>query len=117
MSRYIVWIEIDDDEVRGVRPVERDEDVADVAGRRQQDRAGLDAEALGAQPHLVDCLLAGDVHRRCPPGSRRNRRGHLQQQRRFADPRVAADQDYRSWHKSAAAHPVEFGDPGPPPRR
>ena len=36
----------------------------------------------------------------------------LEQQRRFADPRVAAEQDDASRHEAAAEHPVELGAAG-----
>lgn len=35
----------------------------------------------------------------------------LHQQRRFADTRIAADQDRRTAHKTAAGRPVELADP------
>jgi hypothetical protein len=62
--------------------------------------AGVQLQALRAQRHLLAGFLAGDVERRMPAGQLRQR---LQQQGRFADARIAADQHH-------AARP-----PGPPP--
>jgi hypothetical protein len=100
----MVWIE-------RVVPVERGDDVAHAAGGGQQHRALGDTKALGAQPNLIDRLLAGDVggtRRRClglPRGRRHCRRG-LEQQGRFADPRIPAHQDRRARDKPAAADAV-----------
>ena len=47
---------------------------------------------------------------RCP--ARAIRRGGLRQQRRFADAGIAADQQHRAAHKTAAGDAVEFGHPG-----
>src|SRR5690606_40945241 len=46
-----------------------------------------------------------------PPGEP-ERGERLQQQRRLADPRVAADQQHRAGHQPAAGYPVELGDAG-----
>ena len=42
-------------------------------------------------------------------------RGGLQQQRRFADARLAADQHERSGHDAAAEHAIELADAGRQP--
>src|SRR5229473_5871378 len=47
----------------------------------------------------------------------RNRRCCLEQQGRFADSRIAADQDRRAGYEPAAANPIELGDAGQPTRR
>jgi hypothetical protein len=41
----------------------------------------------------------------------------LQDQGRFPDPGIAAHQKRGTGNKPTAAHPVEFGDAGRPPRR
>ena len=64
---------------------------------------------LGAGADLLDRLLAGDVGAaRAAPG----RLGaDLQQQGRFADARIAGQQDRRAGHDAAAADPVELLEP------
>ena len=74
-----------------------------------------DAQALGTQPDLRRGFLAGKIHGAA--ASIGERGGHLQQQRRFADARLAADQQRRARHQSAAGHPVELGDAGEKARR
>ena len=54
-------------------------------------------------------FLAGDVQRR---QRRRHLRQRLQQQRRLADARIAADQHHRAFDQAAAEHAVEFADAG-----
>src|SRR6185437_15854495 len=63
---------------------------------------------------LVDRFLTGDVrsdYRRC------DRRSRLEQQGRFTDPRVAADEYRGAGHEAAAADAVEFSNTGLPARR
>ncbi len=67
------------------------------------------AEPLGAQPHLRHRLLAGDVDG-AVAGARQRRCG-LDQQRRFADAGIAAEQQHRAAHEAAAGDAVEFGMP------
>ncbi len=110
---------IDDDEVGRVGAVERSCDVADAGRGGKHHRSALDAEPLGPEPYLVERLFARDIGAaerpsRAPLGQRRR---DLQQQRRFADARVAAHEKRRAWHQSAAAHAVELGDAGEAPRQ
>ena len=69
--------------------------------------AGFSAEPARAQRDLLRRLLAGDVEHR-PAG--RQRRERLQQQRRLADARVAADQHHAALDQAAAEHAVELVD-------
>ena len=113
---------IDDHQTGRVIPVERGDDVAHAAGGGQQHRALGDPKALGAQPNLIDRLLAGDVggtRRRCLglPRRRCHRRRGLEQQGRFADPRISAHQNRRAGNKPAAADAIEFGNAGSPSGR
>ena len=55
-------------------------------------------------------LLRPRYRRRDGP-ARRQRGAGLDQQGRFADAGIAAEQDHRPWHEPAARDPVEFGDP------
>ena len=100
---------IDDDEVGRVCHVERGDDVAHAAGGGETDRAACDPEPLGAQPDLVDRLLAGYVGRRAAAACGERRRC-LQQQGRLADAGIAADQQRRADHQAAAADAVELED-------
>ena len=77
--------------------------------------SGAEAEPLGAQPHLRDRLLARDVDDALP--APRERRAGLHEQRRLADPGIAADQDHRAAHEAAAGDPVELGEAGGRARR
>ncbi len=83
-------------------------DVPDIDGGCQFDRGVGDAEAAGAQADLIDRLFAGDV-KHPAAGTGEAGRG-LQQQGRFADAGVAADQDDRGWDEAAAENAVQFGD-------
>ena len=106
---------VDHDKVGRAAVIEGGDDIADTARRGEPDRAIGDAEPVGAQPNLVDRLLAGDVSGSGPAGRERGRR--LQQDRRFADARIAADEDRRAGNQASAADPVEFGNPGQQARR
>ncbi len=66
------------------------------------------AQPLGAQAHLRDRFLARDIDRALTGA--RERGGGLQQQRRFADARIARHQQHRAAHETAAGDAVEFGD-------
>ena len=72
------------------------------------------AGALGAQPDLPGRLLAGDVEH---TGAGSGLGGHLQQQRRLPDARLAGQQHDRAGDESAAEYPVELVDTGRPGAR
>ncbi len=101
---------IDDDDSRACRGLERGRDVADVGGRGQLHRRVLEAQARGAHADLVHGLFARNI------GARRARLGErprdLEQQGRFADAGVAADEEGRAGHEAAAGDAVELGDAG-----
>ena len=82
-------------------------DVLDGSLRGELHRRVRQAQPLGAQPDLRHGLLAGDIDRAMT--GPRHQRGCLRQQRRLADAGIAADQQYRAAHKSAAGDAVEFG--------
>ena len=65
------------------------------------------SQPSGTQRHLCAGFLAADVEDVFFIGQIDQR---LQQQGRFADTRVAADQDDTARHQPAAQHPVEFTD-------
>ncbi len=106
---------IDHHEFGRVAGGERGGDVADLGRDREPDRGLRDAETFGAEPHLVDRLFARDIDGAV--AARRDAGGGLEQQRRFADARIAADQHGGTGHQSAAEHPVELGDAGREARR
>ena len=72
-------------------------------------------EPLGAQAHLRHRLLAGDIDDALAALRQRGR--GLDQQRRLADARIAADQQHRAAHEAAAGDAVELGDAGRDARR
>ena len=114
-SVHMVWIESMTTR-RGVLPSrQRRDDVLDRGLGRELDRRVGEAEPLGAQPHLRDGFLAGDVDG-AVAGARERRRG-LDQQRRFADAGIARHQQHRAAHEAAAGDAVEFGDAGGQARR
>ena len=63
---------------------------------------------------LLDCLFPGYIQAR---SGGTDPRGDLEQQRRFADARIATDQDRRAGDETAATDPVELRNAGDSPRR
>ena len=102
-------------EARRLALAQRRDDVLDRGFGRELDRRLGKAEPLGAQPHLRDRFLARDVDRAV--AGLRERGGGLDQQRRFADAGIAADQQHRAAHEAAAGDAVEFGHAGGQARR
>jgi len=86
---------------------QRRDDILDGGFGGKVDRRALQAEALGAQADLGDGLLAGNIDD-AVAGFRDHRR-RLDQQRRFADAGIAADENGRTLHEPASGHAVEFG--------
>src|SRR6516165_989567 len=72
------------------------------------------AEAPGAQPHLLDGLLARDVNGARRPGEAAEGGRHLEHEGRFADAGIAADEKGRALDQPAAHDAVELGDAAPP---
>ena len=70
---------------------------------------GVDRQALGAHRDLRAGFFAADVQDLLEA---RHARQRLQQQGRFADARIAADQHHAAGHQAAAQHAVEFLDAG-----
>jgi hypothetical protein len=85
------------------------QDAFEVDLGQQLERGGVEVQPARAQRDLLARFLAADVERR---RARRQVRQRLQQQRRFADARVAADQHHAAGHQPAAQHAVEFLDAG-----
>ena len=71
-------------------------------------------KSRSAHAHLGRRLLAGEIDDGEADLGKSGRR--LQQERRFADAGIAADQHGRARHQAAAEHPVELGDAGGQPR-
>ena len=115
MSVHMVWIESMTIS-RGVLP---SDSVAMMSSTEVSAASSTGAsrkpEPLGAQPHLRHRFFARDVDGAM--AGARQRRGGLDQQRRFADAGIAAHQQHRAAHKAAAGDAVEFGDAGGQPRR
>ena len=104
---------IDDDYFR-LRFANGRDDRLDLDLGQHADPGILDAEALRAQRYLLGRFFAGDVEARARLADQCQR---LQQQRRLADARIAAEQDHRAVDRSTAEHAVEFGDAGRMARR
>ena len=73
-----------------------------------------ETQTLAAQTHLIDRLFAGDIDDAAP--LLRESGADLNEQRRFADAGLTAEQQHRSRHKAAAGHAVEFRDAAGEPR-
>ena len=102
---------------RELRPllIERGQDIAQV-GLGAEPHLGLgQPQPLRPHPHLCAGLFARDVDG-FQPGARKAR-GGLQQQGRFADAGIAADQDRAAGHQSATQNPVQFRHPRDAARR
>jgi len=94
---------------------ERRENIPHRRRRRQPHRRPAQPKPKRAQPHLVRRLLARQIHDGFPRP--RHVRRDLEQQGRFPDPRIAADQRRRPRHQPAPDRPVELGNPARQPRR
>ena len=107
-----------DDEQVGLDRVDVAEHGRQVGLGGQEEVVAQGADALGPQPHLGGRLLTGDVERAAALGEPR---GHVEQQGRLADARLAGEQHDGARHQAAAEHPVELVDAGRdgagPPRR
>ena len=104
-----------DDGEAGTLGVEGGQDVAEVGlGGEAQGGVG-EPEASGAQADLGGGLLAGDVDGGEPGGGEGG--GGLQEQGRFADAGVAADEGGRGGDEAAAEGAVELSDAGEGPRQ
>ncbi len=109
-----------DDDQGGPQTRDLFEDPLEAGLRQQIERRPALVEFRGAEPlssglDLMLGFLARAVQDRS--GRVREVRGRLQQERRLADARLAADQDERSRHNAAAQHAIEFADAGGEARR
>jgi hypothetical protein len=100
---------IDDDQTRRFAFAKRRHDVLDRGLGGKLDLSARKAEPLGAKPHLRHRLFAGNIDRALLGAGQR--RCHLDQQRRFADPGIAAEEQHGAAHEAAAGDAVELGDP------
>ena len=117
-SKYMVWIE--SMTTTSLRPSSSEATMSRMlVAAASPTGAALTPEARGAQPHLIERLLAGDVgaFEAGAAFGRGQRRHHLQQHGRLADAGIAAHQQRRARHHAAAADAVELGDAGNPPRQ
>ena len=106
---------IDHHQCRVGRALQRRGDVAQVDRGGEFQRRVDHAQAAGAQPHLFDRFLAGDIQH--PASGAGQRRGGLQQQGGLADAGIAADQDGRSGDQAAAEDAIQLVDAGAGARR
>ena len=105
---------IDDHQARSLGPGDLDDPTDVVLGEDPHTLARWpveQAEASRPQPDLAGRLLARGIQHAGRPARRvaEARRG-LEQERRLADPGLAAEQHERSGHEPAAEDPVELGD-------
>ena len=114
-SVHSVWMESMMTRCGAVACLQRREDDLDIGLGGQLHVGAAEAEPLRAEPDLGHRLFARDVDDALAALGQR-RRG-LQQERRFADARVAADQHGRAHDEAAAGDPVELADAGGDARR
>ena len=114
-SAHSVWMESTTIEIGRRSGFERRQDMRQARFAGERDRRIRQAEALGAQAHLRRRFLAGEIDG-APAGASQRRR-ELQQQRRFADAGLAADEQRRARHDAAAGDAVQFADAGREARR
>ena len=90
------------------------EDALDSGLGQRAEAVERQVEPRGAAGDLRQRLLAGHVQAFQPRAGGRGRhlRQRLQQQRRLADARIAADQHHRAFDQAAAEHAVELADAG-----
>ncbi len=84
------------------------DNVLDLGFGGELDRRLGEAETLGAQPHLIDRLFTGNIDDAALLS--RERSADLNEQGRFADARLAAQEQHGARHEAATGHPVEFAD-------
>jgi hypothetical protein len=104
-----------DDHERRPQPGDLLEDALDAGLRQQVERRNADAEPVAAALDLMLRLLARGVQHR-PDGAREMCRG-LQQERRLADARLAAEENEGAGHDAAAEHAIELADAARQPLR
>ena len=85
-------------------------DRLDVGPLERQEMPRHEADARGPSPHLGQRLLGRGQHDVDAGG--RQRREHLEEQRRLADAGGTEQQRDRAGHHAAAHDPVELADPG-----
>ena len=104
---------VDDDDHRAFGPGGI-HDPPDVVLRQHADtvrrRTRQQPETGGPESHLARGLLARRVQHRTPAGRPRQSGRGLEEERRLADPRLAADEDERSRDEPAAEDAVELVD-------
>ncbi len=104
---------IDDHHIGGVGRVKAGRDIAHRRRGGKLDGGFAQRQTVGAELELIDGFLTGNVGapRRAGQGG-----GDLKQQRRFADARVAGDQQYRARNQPAAGDAIKLADTADPPR-
>ena len=85
------------------------DDALELDFRDEVDRPRIQREAPRPQRDLFRRLLARDIEGLARPSHGRK---YLQQQRRLADARIAADQHHLARHQAAAQHAIELANAG-----
>ena len=96
---------VNDDDLRALLS-DGGDDRVEVAAGEDKEVFRVHPEPSRPQVQLSGRFLARDIEHL---EVFRQRLGNLQQQRRLADARVAAQQHQRAFHQSAAQHPVQLG--------
>ena len=105
-----VWIEIDDHEIGREPLFDGGEDALDAGLRDKAERSLRKPQPRSAKANLVGGFFTGEIKRAVALGG--DGRGSLQQERRFADARLAAQEHRRALREAVADGPVEFADAG-----
>ena len=95
---------------RRLRGFDGGEDFFQLNFRQHVHLAAFQPQAARAQRHLRAAFLAGDVQRGQTQALQRIER--LQQQRGFANARIAPNQHHAAFHHATAEHTVEFSQAG-----
>ena len=101
---------VDDDEVRLLLPDGLD-DVLDIRFRHEAEIAGDRADTLRPQLDLLEALLTGDIEDGFSVICRQITRD-LEEDRRFSDARVTAEQYHRAYDDTTAEYTVELLEAG-----
>ncbi len=103
--RHVHHLDGVDDHDLGLLLLGDEADLLDTGLRQHAQLVGGQAQTAGTHGHLLQRLLAGDIqglHTLRQPAH------GLQQQGRLARPGIAADQDGRTGHYTAAKHPIQL---------
>ncbi len=108
-SVHSVWIEVDDNKIGDRALLDGGENALHASFRDKAEGRSREAKPGRAHPDLVRGFLAGKIERAVALGG--NGGGGLEQQRRFADARLTAQEHGGPLREPLSDGAVEFGDP------